>query len=46
MQLPLCPHLALVDALGEGTLNESQRETVAVLRAGLLTLVEAVGREP
>ena len=38
--------LALIDTLGNGTLNEEQRETVAVLRAGLLTLVEAVGREP
>ena len=43
MQLPLCPHLALVDALGEGTLNESQRETVAALREGITALVR---REP
>ena len=35
--------LALVDALGEGTLNESQRETVAVLREGIAALV---GRGP
>jgi hypothetical protein len=32
--------LALVDVLGEGTLNEGQRETVAALREGLLALVE------
>jgi integrase len=32
--------LALVDALGNGTLNESQRETVHILRQGILALVE------
>jgi site-specific recombinase XerD len=32
--------LALVDALGNGTLNESQKETVHTLRQGILALVE------
>jgi site-specific recombinase XerD len=32
--------LALVDALHDGTLNESQREMVQALRAGILALVE------
>jgi hypothetical protein len=32
--------LALVDALGNGTLNEDQRETVYALREGILALVE------
>ena len=32
--------LALVDALRAGTLTEAQRETVRVLRAGILALVE------
>jgi hypothetical protein len=32
--------LALVDALRDGTLNESQRETVQALRVGILALVE------
>jgi site-specific recombinase XerD len=32
--------LALVDALGDGTLNENQRETVHTLRQGILALVE------
>jgi integrase len=34
--------LALVDALGEGTLNESQRETVAALREGIMAMVGKV----
>ena len=32
--------LALVDALGNGTLNDTQRETVYALREGILALVE------
>jgi hypothetical protein len=32
--------LALVDALHDGTLNETQRETVHALRVGILALVE------
>jgi hypothetical protein len=32
--------LALVDALRDGTLNESQRETVQALRDGILALVK------
>jgi hypothetical protein len=32
--------LALVDALGDGTLNEEQRETVHALRLGILALTE------
>ncbi len=32
--------LALVDALRSGTLNESQQETVRVLRAGIVALAE------
>lgn len=35
--------LALLDSLQGGTLNEAQRETASVLRAGLLALI---GREP
>jgi len=31
--------VALVDSLGSGTLNEHQRETVQVLREGILSLV-------
>jgi len=31
--------VALVDSLGNGTLNEQQRETVQVLRDGILSLV-------
>ena len=33
--------LALVDTLGNGTLNEEQRETVQALRQGILALVTA-----
>jgi hypothetical protein len=33
--------LALVDTLRNGTLNESQQETVRALRAGLLALTES-----
>jgi hypothetical protein len=32
--------LALVDTLGNGTLNEDQREMVHTLRQGILALVE------
>ncbi|MBN1978753.1 MAG: hypothetical protein JW918_15250 [Anaerolineae bacterium] len=32
--------LALVDALHDGTLNDTQRETVHALRVGILALVE------
>ncbi|MFQ5401087.1 MAG: hypothetical protein ACE5E7_16005 [Anaerolineae bacterium] len=32
--------VALVDGLGQGTLNERQRELVHALRSGLLTLGE------
>ena len=32
--------LALVDALGNGTLNPAQRETLQALRTGILALVE------
>jgi hypothetical protein len=32
--------LALVDALRDGTLNESQRQTVQELRTAILTLLE------
>ncbi len=32
--------LALVDALRNGTLNESQQETVRALRAGIVALAE------
>jgi hypothetical protein len=32
--------IALVDALRVGTLNDSQRETLSVLRAGLLAIAE------
>jgi hypothetical protein len=32
--------LALVDALHDGTLNETQRETVHALRLGILALAE------
>ena len=36
---------ALVDSLRSGTLNESQLETVRVLRAGLAALSERVDAE-
>ncbi len=38
-QFPLATPAELVDSLGNGTLNELQRETVQALREGILSLV-------
>lgn len=38
--------LALVDALRDGTLNESQQEAVQALRTGILELVERDAEAP
>lgn len=37
-QIPLSTLAKLVDSLGNGTLNEMQRETVQALREGILSL--------
>jgi len=37
--------LALVDALGQGTLNHNQRDIVQSLRSGILALAEAASAE-
>jgi len=38
--------LAMVDALQTGTLNDTQRETVQMLRSAILSLAEQAAEEP